>query len=208
MARRAITMTELVETIYHCMQGKTWAFIMVLSHPRHRFVRFVFGQDLPTWIDCHRRAFEFFGGVPQTVVLDNLKAGVIKTDIYDPTINRAYAECGEHYDSLIDPAKAWMVRHKGKVERQVPVVRQQELARRKFADIHEANQRALIGGREEVGMTVHGTTHRKPYEVSQRMERSAVQALPAEPFETPTWKEYTIHPDHYFFGPSGFSVGS
>ncbi len=51
---------------------KAWAFIMVLSHSRHRFVRFMFGQDSPTWIDCHRRAFEFFGGVPETVVLDNL----------------------------------------------------------------------------------------------------------------------------------------
>lgn len=120
---------------------KAWAFIMVLSHSRHRFVRFVFGQDSPTWIDCHRRAFESFDGVPETVVLDNLKAGVIKADIYDPTINRAYAECGEHYGFLIDPAKVRMARHKGKVERQVPVVRQQVLAGRKFADIHEANPR-------------------------------------------------------------------
>ena len=188
---------------------KAWAFIMVLSHSRHRFVRFVFGQDSATWIDCHRRAFEFFGGVPETVVLDNLKAGVIKADIYDPTINRAYAECGEHYGFLIDPAKARMPRHKGKVERQVPVVRQQVLAGRKFADIHEANQRALIWCREEVGMTVHGTTHRKPYEVFQSVERSALKALPVEPFETPTWKECTVHPDHYFFfGKAFYSMPS
>lgn len=188
---------------------KAWAFIMVLSHSRHRFVRFVFGQDSPTWIDCHRRAFEFFGGVPETVVLDNLKAGVIKADIYDPTINRAYAECGEHYGFLIDPAKARMARHKGKVERLVPVVRQQVLAGRKFADIHAANQRALIWCRDEVGMAVHGTTHRKPYAVFQSVERSALKALPQEPFEIPVWKECTVHPDHYFFfGKAFYSMPS
>jgi len=71
---------------------RAWAFIMTISFSRHRFVRFVFHQDVHTWIDCHIRAFEFLGGVPATIVLDNLKAGVIKPDIYDPTLNRAYAE--------------------------------------------------------------------------------------------------------------------
>jgi len=49
----------------------------------------VFRQDIATWIDCHIRAFEFFGAVPGSVVLDNIKAGVVKPDIYDPTLNRA-----------------------------------------------------------------------------------------------------------------------
>jgi transposase len=71
---------------------RAWAFIMSLSYSRHRFVRFVFRQDIPTWIDCHIRAFEFFGAVPASVVLDNIKAGVVNPDIYDPTLNRAYAE--------------------------------------------------------------------------------------------------------------------
>jgi transposase len=61
---------------------RTWAFIMTLSYSRHRYVRFIFRQDIKSWIDCHIRAFEFFGGVPSSVVLDNLKAGVIKPDIY------------------------------------------------------------------------------------------------------------------------------
>lgn len=98
------------------VSGKTrraWAFIMSLSYSRHRFVRFVFRQDIPTWIDCHIRAFEFFGGVPASVVLDNLKAGVVKPDIYDPTLNRAYAELERHYGFVADPAKVASPKLKG-----------------------------------------------------------------------------------------------
>lgn len=188
---------------------KAWAFIMVLSHSRHRFVRFVFRQDVFTWVDCHRRAFEFFGGVPETIVLDNLKSGVLKPDIYDPTINRAYAECERHYGFVADPAKVRMARHKGKVERLVPVVRQQILAGRKFKDIHEANRRALIWCRHEVGLRVHGTTQRKPYEVFSQVEKAALGSLPAEPFECPLWKECTVHPDqHIFFQKAFYSLPS
>ncbi len=188
---------------------KAWAFIMVLSHSRHRFVRFVFRQDVLTWVDCHRRAFEFFGGVPETIVLDNLKAGVLKPDIYDPTLNRSYAECERHYGFLADPAKVRMARHKGKVERLVRVVRQQVLAGRRFQDIHEANRRALTWCRDEVGMRVHGTTQRKPYEHFMLAEKAALKPLPAEPFECPLWKECTVHSDqHVFFERAFYSLPS
>lgn len=56
---------------------RVWAFVMTLSYSRHRFVRFVERQDTVTWLDCHIRAFEFFGGIPKTILLDNLKAGVV-----------------------------------------------------------------------------------------------------------------------------------
>jgi len=84
---------------------KAWAFIMTLSYSRHRFVRFVFRMDCSEWIECHIRAFDFFGGVPTTIVLDNLKPGVIKPDIYDPTVNLAYADMERHYGFVADPAK-------------------------------------------------------------------------------------------------------
>jgi transposase len=84
---------------------RLWVFLMTLSYSRHRFVRFVEHQDVATWPDCHVRAFEFFGGVPETVLLDNLKAGVVRTDLYDPTLNRAYAELERHYGFTVDPAR-------------------------------------------------------------------------------------------------------
>ena len=55
------------------------------------------------WTACHVEAFAFFGGVPRRLVSDNLKTGVIKPDIYDPLLNRSYAELAAHYGCLIDP---------------------------------------------------------------------------------------------------------
>ena len=176
---------------------RAWVFIMTLSYSRHRFVRFVFQQDTPTWIDCHIRAFDFFGAVPATVVLDNLKSGVIKPDIYDPVINRAYGELERHYGFVADPAKVGLARHKGKVERNMPVVRQQLLAGRTFKDIEEANERAQKWCREEIGMEIHGTTKRRPLEVFQSEEAACLKPLPQEAFECPLWKECTVHPDHH-----------
>jgi len=188
---------------------KAWAFIMVLSYSRHRFVRFVFEQKGPTWIDCHGRGFEFFKGVPETIVLDNLKSGVIKPDIYDPTLNRAYAECERHYGFVADPAKVRMAKHKGKVERQVRVVRQQVLAGREFSDIDEANRFALKWCREGIGMEVNGTTQRRPYELFRETEQAALKRLPEERFECPVWNECTVHPDHYLiFEKSFYSMPS
>jgi len=176
---------------------RTWAFIMTLSYSRHRFVRFIFRQDVSNWIDCHIRAFEFFGGVPASVVLDNLKAGVTKADLYDPVLNRAYGELERHYGFVADPAKAGKPKHKGKVERGIPVVRKHLLAGRTFRDIEEANQRALGWCREEIGLEVHGTTQRKPFEVFKQEEASKLKPLPLESFECPLWKKCTVHPDHH-----------
>ena len=176
---------------------KTWAFIMVLSYSRHRFVRFVFRMDVRTWIDCHERAFSFFNGVPECVVLDNLRSGVLKPDIYDPTLNRAYADLERHYGFVADPAKLKAAKHKGKVERIVPVVRGQLVAGRDYRDINEANERALVWCKQEIGMEIHGTTKRRPFEVFQKEEAPRLKPLPAEPYECPLWKRCTVHPDHH-----------
>jgi transposase len=83
-----------------------WAFVMVLCCSRHMFVRPVAKMDQRAWTECHAAAFEFFGGVPARLVPDNLKTGVDKPDLYDPKINRSYAELAAHYGCLIDPARA------------------------------------------------------------------------------------------------------
>lgn len=186
---------------------KTWAFIMTLSASRHKFVRFVFRQDTDMWLDCHERAFAFFGGVPQRIILDNLKSGVLKTDLYDPTINRAYADMERHYGFIADPAKVRTPEHKGKVERVVPVVRKHLLAGRTFKDITDANERAIHWCKEDIGMELHGTTKKKPYTTFLTEEQAQLIPLPSAPFERPLWKECTVHPDHHIiFDKSYYSL--
>jgi transposase len=100
-----------------------WAFVMVLSCSRHLFVRPKIRMDQTTWCACHVEAFEFFRGVPARLVCDNLKTGVDKSDLYDPKINRSYAELAAHYDRLIDPARAFKPKDKPRVERPMTYVR-------------------------------------------------------------------------------------
>jgi transposase len=179
------------------VRKRLWAFIMTLAFSRHRFVRFVERQDTATWLDCHIRAFEFFGGVPRTVLLDNLKAGVVKPDLYDPTINRAYGELERHYGFVADPAKIRTPEHKGKVERSVPIVRQQLAAGRQYQDLADANEKALAWSLTGIGMVKNGTTHEEPVIRFERDEKQTLLPLPSSRFETPLWKECTVHPDHH-----------
>jgi len=95
---------------------RAWAFVMTLSHSRRQYVEFVFDQTSTTWLELHRRAFAFLGGVPARLKLDNLKAAIVKACLEDPQVQRAYRECAEHYGFLISPCRVATPRHKGKVE--------------------------------------------------------------------------------------------
>src|SRR5262245_34898295 len=72
---------------------RAWAFVMTLAYSRHQYVEFVWDQKVETWLLCHRHAFEYFGGVPERVVVDNLKAAIIKAIADDPAVQASYQEC-------------------------------------------------------------------------------------------------------------------
>jgi hypothetical protein len=73
-----------------------WAFVMVLSCSRHIFVQPVLRMDQTSWCASHVAAFEFFGGTPARLVIDNLRTGVDRAEFYDPKLNRAYGELAAH----------------------------------------------------------------------------------------------------------------
>ena len=173
------------------------AFVMTLSYCRLPYVEFVFDQGQATWVKCHMNAFEFFQGVPMRIILDNLKSGILRPNTYDPVFNRAYGECAKHYGFIIDPAKIARGDHKGKVERKIPVVRQQFLSSEDFRDIRDANEKVRQWGTLDYGMQVHGTTKRKPFEVFKTEEQPLLKSLPVEKLDMPLWKEAKVHPDHH-----------
>ena len=84
---------------------RVWGFIIVLSCSRLLFLRPVLSMDLASWVEAHVLAMEFFDGAPARIIPDNLKTGVIKPDLYDPLINKAFGEFAAHYGVLIDPAR-------------------------------------------------------------------------------------------------------
>lgn len=177
-----------------------YAFISTLSYSRLKFVEFVYKQDQRSFVGSHVRMFEFFEGVLKRVVIDNLKAGVLKPDLYLPQFNHAYLEMAEHYGCFIDPARPSHPKDKGKVERAVPVVR--ELFRKLKAlhpnlDIAQANRKGRTWCLETNGMKVHGTTGLKPFEVFQEVEKAELKPLPLHHFEIPTWKQAKVHVDQF-----------
>ncbi len=176
-----------------------WAFIMVLAYSRHMFVRPVLRMDKRVWLECHLLAWTFLGGVVARLVLDNLKSGVLKPDIYDPQLNQAYAEMARHYGVVLDPARILHPKDKPRVERMVPYVREHLFRGREehFADLGAGADFAGGWCREEAGMRIHNVTKRRPYEAFLADERAALLPLPEMTWEPYTWEQAKVAPDCY-----------
>ena len=187
---------------------RAWAFVMTLSHSRHQYVECVFDQTVATWCRCHRAAFEWFGGVPRRLVIDNLKAAIVRAALYDPEVQRVYRELAEHYGCLIAPCRPRTPEHKGKFEQGgVHYVKRNCLAGRAFRDVHDANGHALRWCLETAGRRLHGTTKQQPLVVFETVERAALLPLPPTPWEPVTWKQAKLHPDcHVVFQGAYYSA--
>ncbi len=178
-------------------ERRTWLFVMTLSWSRHQYVEFVFDQKLETWLRCHRRAFQFFGGVPKRVVVDNLKAAIIKACFEEPQAQLAYRECAEHYGFLIAPCRPYTPEHKGKVERSVGYVKQNFLAAFEGKSIQQANRAVRHWCLETAGLRIHGTTKKQPLARFQQTEQARLKPLPPEPYDLAIWKRAKCHRDGY-----------
>jgi transposase len=177
---------------------KAWAFVMTLAYSRHQYVEFVFDQTLPTWISLHQHAFSFFGGVPQRIVLDNLKAGISKACWDDPQVQVSYRECAEHYGFLLAPCRPRTPEHKGKVEQGgVHYVKRNFLGGRTPTTILQANLDVRAWCLTTAGLRNHGTTKAAPLERFQTHEQPQLKPLPATPYDLALWKQVTVHRDCY-----------
>jgi transposase len=186
---------------------RAWAFVMTLSCSRHQYAELVFDQSLATWLRLHRAAFDFFGGVPRRVVLDNLRAAIVHAALYDPEVQRSYREFAEHYGFLIAPCRPRTPEHKGKVEQGgIHYVKRNALAGRAFRDLHDGNRHLLRWCVETAGRRVHGTTKQIPLAVFDQVERAALQPVPPTPWELTEWKLAKLHPDcHVVFAGAYYS---
>jgi len=176
---------------------KSWAFVMTLSWSRHQYVEFVFDQKVETWLRLHRNAFAFFGGTPERVVIDNLKAGIARICLEEPQAQQAYRECAEHYGFLISPCRPRTPRHKGKVEQGgVHYVKRNFLGGREPTTITQANRDVLRWVDTTAGQRIHGTTKEKPL-LRFETERAVLRPLPGTPYDMAIWKQVKLHRDCY-----------
>jgi len=177
---------------------RTWAFVMTLSWSRHQYVEFVFDQRVETWLRCHRNALSYFEGVPKRVVIDNLKAAIVKAVRDDPEVQRSYQECALHYGFLISPCQVATPEHKGKVEQGgVHYVKRNFLGGREPTTLAQANKDVLTWCNTTAGLRIHGTTKEQPLKRYQGVERNRLQPLPNTPYDMAVWKELKLGRDCY-----------
>ena len=160
---------------------KTHVFRIVLSHSRKAYSEAVGRQTTDAFIGALENAFWYFGGVPKTLVIDNLKAAVSKADWYDPEINPKLQSFCEHYGTVVLPTKPYTPRHKGKVERGVDYVQANALKGHAFSSLADQNRHLLTWETQVADTRIHGTT-RKQVKKAFEQEKPTLQPLPSERF--------------------------
>ena len=190
------------------VRRRVWAFVIVLAASRHMFVRPVLVMDQRAWSEAHVAAFEFFGGAPERIVPDNLTTGVTKSDLYDPKINRAYAELAHHYHVLVDPARARKPKDKPRVERPMPYVRDSFFRGREFTSLAQMQAEAARWSAEVAGRRAcRPLGGAAPAAVFAATEADTLIPLPASPFELASWSRPKVGPDiHVKVGAALYSV--
>jgi transposase len=174
---------------------RTHVFRIVLSHSRKAYSEVVYRQTTDDFIGALENAFWHFGGVPQRLVLDNLRAAVTKADWFDPELNPQVRSFGAYYGVALLPTRPYTPRHKGKVERGIDYVQENALRGRSFASLEDENRFLLDWEATVADTRLHGTTRRQVGTHFATVERVALQRLPTERF--PCFREVrrTVHRD-------------
>jgi transposase len=152
-------------------------FVATLRHSRASFRYVVWKSSHQVWAELHERAFRFFGGCPQYVVLDNLKEGVIKPDLYEPELNKVYAATLAHYAVVADPARVRDPNRKGTVEHAIGHTQATALKGRRFESIEEQNEFLAHWEKNWAAKRIHGT-ERCQVQAMFEEERSHLKPLP------------------------------
>ena len=185
---------------------RPWLFKFVLSCSRHSYEEVVWHQDVETFIRCHERAFQAFGGVPETILLDNLKSGVLKAHLYEPELNPVYLQFSEHYGFIPLPCLPRKPEHKGKTESGVKYTQNNALKGLKFNSLEEENAHLKRWNKTWARTRIHGTTKKQVFEMFKE-EKPYLKKLPPKEFEYFKVALRTVHADgHIEVSKSYYSV--
>ena len=184
-------------------------FVAVMAASNYTFAEAIWSQKLEPWIAAHCRALEFFDGVPEVIVPDQLKSGVAKSCRYEPDLNPSYQDMANHYGTVVIPARPRKPKDKAKVETAVQIVERWILARlrnQKFFDLRQVNDaisRLLVELNDRPFQKLEGS-RRTMFEA---VDKPNLQPLPKERYELATWKKARVNIDyHISFEKNQYSV--
>jgi transposase len=176
---------------------RSWIFRTVLSCSRKGYCEAVFSQNAETFIRCLENAFRHFGGVVQTLCIDNLRAAVSRADWYEPEINPKLESFARHYGTVILPCRVRKPEHKGKVESSVKYVKNNALKGREFTTLAEENKHLLWWEDTVADCRIHGTTRQQVRKRFIEIEKPALLPLPVSLFPCFQEGQRKVHRDSY-----------
>jgi transposase len=161
-------------------------FVMVLCYSRMLYVEFTVSQTMEHFLACHQHAFDFFGGIPHKIMVDNLKSAVLKRAVGDaPVLNPRYLDFATHHGFTITPCNVGKGNEKGRVENGVGYVKKNFLAGLDLPDFSALNPAARHWLDTVANVRLHGETHEQPT-VLWHTERPALRPVPLQPFDIAT----------------------
>jgi len=169
-------------------------FVMTLRYSRRSFRRVVWKSSQETWARLHEEAWAYFGGACRYVVLDNLKEGVIKPDLYEPQLNAVYAAALKHYGVVGDPARVRDPNRKGTVEHAIGHTQATALKGRRFETIEEQNAHLEHWETKWAAQRIHGS-ERRQVEAMFQEEKPHLLPLPLLGMQYFTEGQYTVNDD-------------
>ncbi len=160
---------------------RPWLFVMTLKYSGKSFRTTVWKSDQQIWARLHEQGFHAFGGCPQYVVLDNLREGVLRPDLYEPTLNPVYAAMLAHYGVVADPCRVGDPNRKGTVENAIQHTQGTALKGKRFDSLEAQNAWLTQWEERWAAPRIHGRKKRQVLEL-YREELPHLRPLPAERF--------------------------
>jgi transposase len=180
-------------------------FVMVLCHSRMMYVAFTVSQTMEHFLACHQDAFQFFGAVPQKIMVDNLKSAVLQRIVGQaPVFNPRYLDFAHHYGFTIVPCAVGKGNEKGRVESGVGYVKKNLLSGLDIADFKVIKPIADHWLDTVANVRAHGETGKRPIDMFQQ-EKGALLPLPLQPYDVAAIKQVrasrqfriTVDANHY-----------
>jgi transposase len=181
------------------LKTPVYLFVATLGASSYTFAEGVLSMNLPSWIDSHVRAFEFFGGVPEIIVPDNTKCAVIRPDRYEPDLNPEFADMAAHYGAAVIPARVRKPRDKAKVENAVLVAERWIMAalrNRTFFSLTKLN--------EAIGELLDKLNSRKFKQIDAtredlftKLDAPALASLPVSRYQFAEWIKAKVNIDYH-----------
>ena len=155
---------------------------MWLSYSRYDYYETVYDQKVETFISCHINAFNYFGGVPECVKIDNLKAAILEASFYEPIYQSLYKQFADYYGFKPLPCRIYTPNDKGKVESGIKYVKNNFFAGRTFKNGDDLDRQLNNWTINYCNKRIHGTTRKVPTEIFKNEEKPKLLPLPLNSF--------------------------